>query len=561
MTPRSIRVATVLSLSLFASWSQRAHAQCQSKLVAGDAATGDIFGWHVAASGQRALVGASRDDDGGNDAGSAYVFEHTQLGWLQTAKLQSTAQVPGANFGARVSLLGNRALVSAPEEADGGAVYVFEHGPNHWIQTARLSAADTHPGILFGWSIAQHGDTVLVGAKWNDAAYVFERTASGWVERQKLTGSDTVAGLDAFGNAVALGDGWAVITGYLAQPSGFQSGAAYVFRRTGSAWVETQKLVPSDAAPLQEFGNSAALEGTTIAIGAGYADSLTAAGAVYVFDLQPSDTWSETAKLVPADGAPGDVFAEVSLHGDRLAVGALRHAVGAADAGSVYLFERAAGGWAQLSLLAPFDASSGQYFGASVAAGPTLLVGAHGDDASGGDSGAVYALDVTSSVCVSDCDDDGRFDANEIAADPGLDANANLVLDACECTVTSYCVTSPNSAGAGAVMGHVGLPSLEGGMTLLATGCPPSTQGLFFYGPQQTQVPLGNGQLCVTGGLLRLPGIGASAGGVAELDIDGSVLPLVAPGSTWNFQFFYRDVPAGSAQLNLSDALSVTFCP
>ena len=35
----------------------------------------------------------------------------------------------------------------------------------------------------------------------------------------------------------------------------------------------------------------------------------------------------------------------------------------------------------------------------------------------------------------------------------------------------------------------------------------------------------------------------------------------ITAGSTWNFQFWYRDPAAGGADFNLSDGLEVTFCP
>jgi hypothetical protein len=135
---------------------------------------------------------------------------------------------------------------------------------------------------------------------------------------------------------------------------------------------------------------------------------------------------------------------------------------------------------------------------------------------------------------------------------------------------TNYCVSTPNSLGTPAVMSSEGGPStyfVTKRFTLLAAPIPNNSVGLFFYGSGTTQQPLGNGFLCVSGGstgIARLPA-SLAVGGVLRHELDFAAPPYAAakilPGSTWNFQAWYRDPAAGGASVNLSDGMTVQFIP
>jgi len=132
---------------------------------------------------------------------------------------------------------------------------------------------------------------------------------------------------------------------------------------------------------------------------------------------------------------------------------------------------------------------------------------------------------------------------------------------------TNYCVASPNSAGPGATIAFSGTTDLSyDDLELSVAGCPAGQIGLFIMGPQTASAPFGNGVLCLGGSISRLlPGQATNAGGAASLALDpddpNSSASKIEPGSTWNFQFWYRDPDAGGALFNLSNALSATFCP
>ena len=117
--------------------------------------------------------------------------------------------------------------------------------------------------------------------------------------------------------------------------------------------------------------------------------------------------------------------------------------------------------------------------------------------------------------------------------------------------------------GSGATISVIGSAQVAANdVTLDAQGLPPSLFGLFFTGAVQSQSPLGNGTLCVSGlGITRLdPAVVSSASGRVSLALDltaGPMSGLAIPGTTSNFQFWYRDVVGAGS--NLSDAVSVTW--
>ena len=136
-----------------------------------------------------------------------------------------------------------------------------------------------------------------------------------------------------------------------------------------------------------------------------------------------------------------------------------------------------------------------------------------------------------------------------------------------------YCYGAPNSTGVGCFLDWEGGSSLASDdLRLSALGAVPNQAGLFYYGPQQAQVMFGDGLRCVGSGALGIfrifPILQADSVGRASLELDLAAPPAnsgagqITAGSTWNFQYWYRDpqLPGGSG-FNLSDALQVLFRP
>jgi len=130
---------------------------------------------------------------------------------------------------------------------------------------------------------------------------------------------------------------------------------------------------------------------------------------------------------------------------------------------------------------------------------------------------------------------------------------------------TNYCTGEPNSVGSGAtIYGHGSTSVAANDFRIIARDAPSGHFGLFFYGPNQTSgSPLGEGSLCISGSLHRLPPAIVTGGtfGMVARDLDLTNEPAITPNSTINFQFWYRDTSGGPIGFNLTDALSVTFLP
>ena len=128
---------------------------------------------------------------------------------------------------------------------------------------------------------------------------------------------------------------------------------------------------------------------------------------------------------------------------------------------------------------------------------------------------------------------------------------------------SNYCVNSPNSTGAPAVITHGGSVSVSSNDLELYCGpVPPFQYGLFIFGPNQAQVSFGNGTRCIGAPVTRFSVQQASFFGDMLYDVDNLVAPIngsFSAGSVWNFQAWFRDPAAGGSNFNLSNGLSVAF--
>ena len=174
---------TSLALALVCTTStQAALFDVETKLTADDAVAGDYFG-SVAISDNTALFGASGDDDGGSNSGSAYLFD--VITGSQLAKFTSDDIAADDSFGGSVAISGNTALLGARGDDDGGnhsgSAYLFNVITGN--QLAKLTADDAAERDFFGGSVAISGNTAIVGASGDDdggsnsgSAYLFDVT-------------------------------------------------------------------------------------------------------------------------------------------------------------------------------------------------------------------------------------------------------------------------------------------------------------------------------------------------------------------------------------------------
>jgi hypothetical protein len=400
------------------NWSQQAY------LKAFNTGTNDRFGFSVAVSGDTVVVGAHHESSNANGvngnqtnccayhSGAAYVFARSGTNWSQQAYLKASNTGVSDFFGWSVAASGDTVVVGAYGESSNasgvngnqsdnsaafsGAAYVFVRTGTNWNQQAYLKASNTGVGDTFGWSVAMSGDTVVVGAngessnatgvngnqsnrnaRCSGAAYVFVRTGTNWNQQAYLKASNSGGGFpgDWFGNSVAVSGNTVVVgapneessatgvNGNQIDNSATDSGAAYVFVRSGTNWSQQAYLKASNTGVSDFFGESVSVSADTVVVGAtgeasiatgvngNQSDNSTVyAGAAYVF-VRNGTTWNQQSYLKASNTGVEDVFGiSVALSGERLVVGAFRedsNATGvngnqsddsATDSGAAYVF-------------------------------------------------------------------------------------------------------------------------------------------------------------------------------------------------------------------------------
>jgi len=375
------------------SWIQQAY------LKASNAEEEDNFGWSVAVEGDTLAVGSPLEDSsargvnaGGeadnstSSSGSVYVFVRTGSTWSQQAYIKASNTGSGDRFGAGVALSGDTLAVSAyaekssaagvngDQDNDGaeeaGAVYVFVRDEGVWSQQAYVKASNTQAGDAFGWSLDLSGDTLAVGAPFEDSS------ATG------INGNQADAGASA-------------------------SGAVYVYAREGVRWVQQAYVKASNTGSGDWFGWSVTLDGDTLAVAAPTEDSSAVgidgdqlddsavnAGAAYVF-VRSGTTWSQQAYVKASNTQTSDEFGySVALAGDALLVTAIREDGGGVgintgnqldngltDGGAAYLYTRAGSTWTQRAYVKPSNTGPADLFGhAAAIEGDTIVISAHNED-------------------------------------------------------------------------------------------------------------------------------------------------------------------------------------
>jgi hypothetical protein len=376
----------------------------ETKLVASDGAANDQFGISVSVSGDRILVGANFDDDNGSGSGSAYVYDWDGSSWVET-KLVASDAATSDRFGSSVSISGDRILVGSVFDDDNGSnsgsAYVYDWNGSSWVET-KLVASDAVASGRFGQSVSVSGDRILVGALLDDnngngsgSAYVYDWDGSTWIE-SKIIASDGAAN-DYFGSSVSVSGNHILIGAYSDDDNGIDAGAAYVY--TSSKEV---KVLAGSGAAGDWLGSAVAIEGNRMVVGAREDDQAALdAGAAYVYEYDGTD-WIETVKLMSTDAAAGDRFGgSVSISGDRVVVGAYRDDDAGSSTGSAYVYHWDGTNWNEQPKLTASDAAAGDSFGISVSvSGDRVVVGAHGADDGGTDSGSAYVYDWNGSAWV-----------------------------------------------------------------------------------------------------------------------------------------------------------------
>ncbi|EJK47683.1 hypothetical protein THAOC_33579, partial [Thalassiosira oceanica] len=219
------------------------------------------------------------------------------------------------------------------DELDQRLIHSLLSQPSVQAYRGKLLAPDGAPFDYFGASVAVYRDTIVVGAEEDDdngmrsgSAYVFVRSGDEWTPEAKLLVPDGAA-FDYFGHSVAIYGDSIVVGAYWDDDNGSASGSAHVFVRSGKEWTHKAKLLAPDGAADDKFGYSTAIYRDTIVVGAHLDDDngyWSGSAHVFVQSEGPSqEGWTHQAKLLAPDGAEFDYFGgSVAIYGDIIVVSA-----------------------------------------------------------------------------------------------------------------------------------------------------------------------------------------------------------------------------------------------
>lgn len=365
------------------AWSQQAY------IKASNSEFGDRFGSALSIFGDTLVVGAPNEQSGAlgidgdqssnskDASGAVYIFVRSAGVWSQEAYIKASNTDSGDKFGIALALSRDTLAVGAPYEQSrtqgiggdqssnsedaSGAVYIFSRTVEVWSQQAYIKSSNTEFDDRFGASVSLSGDTLVVGAANEDggattidgddtdnskgnsgAVYVFTVAGTTWTQQAYLKASNSEADdqfgarVAVFGNLIAVGAPLEDSAGGQADNSVSNSGALYVFSRTGTSWAQDQYIKISNPDTEDRFGSSIALSGFTLAAGTALEDSVAtgmngdetdntilSSGAAFLYFRSSAGIWSQLAYIKASNTEFEDQFGvSLALWGGTLIIGA-----------------------------------------------------------------------------------------------------------------------------------------------------------------------------------------------------------------------------------------------
>jgi FG-GAP repeat len=188
-----------------------------AKIIDASGGSFDNFGFSVSISGNYAIVGANMDDIGGNmDQGSASFYQLSSGTWVLMQKITDVSGAANDEFGSRVSISGNYAIVGAYADDDGanidqGSATIYQLSSGTWISMQKIKDASGSSYDYFGNSVSISGNYIIVGAERDDvganidpgSVSIYQRVGLGWQKLQYVTDPSGNA-IDFFGTTVGI---------------------------------------------------------------------------------------------------------------------------------------------------------------------------------------------------------------------------------------------------------------------------------------------------------------------------------------------------------------------
>ncbi len=227
--------------------------------------------------------------------------------------------------------------------------------------------------------------------------FVNNLTANNWTEKNKIVASDRAEN-DYFGQSVAIDGNYAIVGAY---GDDNYTGSAYIFKKDAvGEWSQVAKLTASDRAEGDYFGYSVAISGNFAIVGAYQEDedatgdnTSNDAGSVYFFKNDGNDNWTQVQKKVASNRGPGDYFGySVAISGEYAAIGAVGYH---SYRGLTYILKKGPDDpWTEIQIINASNDTTYDYFGSSVSIDKittAIVVGAENEgNATVGNAGCAY---------------------------------------------------------------------------------------------------------------------------------------------------------------------------
>ena len=357
---------------------------------------GDEFGYSVAISGNRAIVGAYREDDGGSSSGKAYIFDATTGLLVHTLDNPNPVNASGGDqFGRSVAISGNYAIVGAASEddasgIDSGKAYIFDVTTGTLLHTLdNPNPFGTSDSDLFGGTLAISGNYAIVGATGEDEgggasgkAYIFDVTTGLLVHTLDNPNAYDTSAVDQFSHSLAISGNRAIVGAHTEDDAGGSgSGKAYIFDvTTGSLVLTINNPNAFDTSAGDLFGEAVAISGNRAIVGAIGEDDAggSGSGKAYIYELPTAPIpWAPSLvfELVNPNAfssSDGDRFGfYADLDTDWIVVGADRETNAGGDTwpGRVYVYDAVTGALVHSIANPNIDPASEQFDSFGVAMG------------------------------------------------------------------------------------------------------------------------------------------------------------------------------------------------
>lgn len=265
------------------------------KLTSEQAEDRDNFGFSTDIHKNVIIAGATGDDSMGTNCGAAYIYYKFYGKWQEQAKVVPYDCQNDGNyffFGSSVSVYDKTSVVGAygghGHWDSAGAAYVYTMSNDGWVLQRKIIAHDGMSGDKFGWDVAIYKDTIVVGA-WGEQGKEEAKEHEGPEGEdggpdggpgRRLQPDDGPEGENCGPNSPPDCQQYHGYYNY----RGTSAGAAYVFARSGTAWVQEFKLLPNSSSEGDAFGSAVDIHENVLFIGAYQADgAYQDTGAAYIY--------------------------------------------------------------------------------------------------------------------------------------------------------------------------------------------------------------------------------------------------------------------------------------